>query len=83
MARVAHLECLVYSKLTNDTPTNILVILVALPSLPGPVSLLSFNLLPAQALPWRVDSVNLPCRFKVESFLKVANAATILFERTP
>ena len=28
-------------------------------------------------LPWRVDSVNLPCRSKVVSFLKVANAATL------
>ena len=28
-------------------------------------------------LPWRVDSVNSPCRSKVVSFLKVANAATL------
>ena len=37
----------------------------------------SFNLSPARAPPWRVDSVNLPCRSKVVSFLKVANAATL------
>ena len=32
-------------------------------------------------LPWRVDSVNSPCRSKVVSFLKVAIAATFLSEK--
>ena len=33
-------------------------------------------------LPWRVDSVNSPCRSKVVSFLKVAIAATSLNEKS-
>ena len=57
-------------KLTNDVALYV-------PSNKAPFHSAQGLLSPARALPWRVDSVNSPCRSKVVSFLKVANAATL------